>query len=207
MTLVSAGKMQSDCDDMRFGDTSGNILDYWLESGCNTGSTVAWVEIPSLASGTSYIYMYYDNGSATAASNGAATFRLFDNFDDGNLTGWSTGQDNSSESTSVVVNTENVSACYSIRLYTYSSCYSSPYNGIIAWAQMAINPPSGTYVADAANQGSGSQHGPNNVNKQHLGWRNYCLKQPSLHLQQRKVNYGKKCHNFQIQLKLSPAFI
>lgn len=67
-TLISAGKMQSDCDDIRFTDTDGTTLvNYWIESGCNTSSTQIWVRIPDIAASTSETYyMYYGNSSATA---------------------------------------------------------------------------------------------------------------------------------------------
>jgi hypothetical protein len=82
VALISAGKMQSDCDDIRFTDTDGvTNLNYWLESGCNTTSTKIWVKVPSIpASSTKTIYVYYGNPSATSASNGSATFIFFDDF-------------------------------------------------------------------------------------------------------------------------------
>ncbi len=74
---IAAGKMQSDCDDVRFYD-SDNItpLNYWLESNCNstTTGTVFWVKIPSIPNGSKTIYMYYGNPGASAGSNGPNTF-------------------------------------------------------------------------------------------------------------------------------------
>ena len=69
-TLISQGKMRSDCGDIRFTDTDGNtLLNYWLESGCNTNNTRLWVKVPSIpASSTKTIYVYYGNSSATSAS-------------------------------------------------------------------------------------------------------------------------------------------
>jgi len=88
-SLISAGKMQSDCDDVRFTDSDKTTLvDFWLESGCNTSSTKFWVEVPSIPNGSKTIYLYYGNDSASSASNGGNTFLAFDDFDDGNLTGW-----------------------------------------------------------------------------------------------------------------------
>lgn len=64
-TLVSAGKLQSDCDDLRFVDSNdSSSLTYWVEGGCNTAYTQVWVQIPSLTSGGKTIYMYYGNSSA-----------------------------------------------------------------------------------------------------------------------------------------------
>jgi hypothetical protein len=43
-TLISQGKMRSDCDDIRVVDGAGNQLSYWIEPGtCNTRNTKIWV--------------------------------------------------------------------------------------------------------------------------------------------------------------------
>ncbi|MFA5169482.1 MAG: DUF2341 domain-containing protein [Candidatus Paceibacterota bacterium] len=88
-SLVSAGKLQSDCDDISFTDNSTsynsgdwtNKYPYWIESGCNTPTTKIWVKVDSIAA-LSYksIYMYYGNLSATIASSGTNTFVFFDDF-------------------------------------------------------------------------------------------------------------------------------
>ncbi|MFH8038547.1 MAG: DUF2341 domain-containing protein [Candidatus Aenigmatarchaeota archaeon] len=77
--LISQNKMRSDCGDIRFTDSDGTtLLNYWLESGCNSTSTKLWVKVPSIpASSTKTIYVYYGNPSATSTSNGAATFLVF----------------------------------------------------------------------------------------------------------------------------------
>jgi hypothetical protein len=75
-SLITAGKMRSDCGDIRFTDSDGTtLLNYWLESGCNTASTRIWVKVPSIpASSTKTIYVYYGNPSATSASSVQNTF-------------------------------------------------------------------------------------------------------------------------------------
>jgi len=79
-TLISAGKMRSDCGDIRFYDQANN-LSYWIESGINTSSTKIWVKVPSIpASSTKVIQMYYGNPNLTSASSGDDTFLLFDDF-------------------------------------------------------------------------------------------------------------------------------
>lgn len=68
-TLVSQGKLQSDCDDLRFRDSGSNRLDYWLESGCNSSTTSVWVRLPTLnGSGNTLIDMYYGTPGASAGS-------------------------------------------------------------------------------------------------------------------------------------------
>ncbi len=67
-TLVTAGKLQSDCDDLRFVDSDDSTyLSYWIEGGCNTSTTQVWIQIPSLPNGGKTIYMYYGNTSAVNA--------------------------------------------------------------------------------------------------------------------------------------------
>ncbi|MDO8265202.1 MAG: DUF2341 domain-containing protein [Candidatus Parcubacteria bacterium] len=90
-SLVSAGKMKSDCGDVRFTDSDGSTqLNYWIESGCNSADTKVWVKVPSVPVGSKIIYLYYGNPAASSASNGTATFVFFDNFD--NLNNWSSFQ-------------------------------------------------------------------------------------------------------------------
>ncbi|MGC9149598.1 MAG: DUF2341 domain-containing protein [Candidatus Micrarchaeia archaeon] len=75
-SLISAGKLRSDCGDIRFTDSDAQtLLSYWIGSGCNTASTQIWVKVPSIpASSTKTIYVYYGNPSATSASNAAQVF-------------------------------------------------------------------------------------------------------------------------------------
>lgn len=65
-SLVTTGKIQNDCDDLRFTDSDETTsLTYWVEGGCNSTNTQIWVRIPSLTAGGKTIYMYYGNPSAT----------------------------------------------------------------------------------------------------------------------------------------------
>lgn len=74
--LVSAGKLRSDCGDLRATDADKTTsLPLWLESGCNTATTRVWVKVPALASSASRtIFLYYGNPTATSASNFSTTF-------------------------------------------------------------------------------------------------------------------------------------
>ncbi len=90
-TLISQGKMRSDCGDIRFTDSNGTtLLNYWIESGCNTTQTKVWIKVPSIpASSNKTIYVYYGNSNATSASNGDATFIFFDDFSIFDTNKWS----------------------------------------------------------------------------------------------------------------------
>jgi len=74
---------QTNGEDIRFTDVSGNLLDYWIEEwdAVNERAKV-WVKVPSIpASSSVEIYMYYGNNEITSASNGEATFEFFHNLD------------------------------------------------------------------------------------------------------------------------------
>ncbi len=81
LSLISAGKMRSDCGDIRITDSDGiSLLNYWLESGCNSASTKLWVKVPAVPSGNKIAYVYYGNSEATSTSNGDNVFNFFDDF-------------------------------------------------------------------------------------------------------------------------------
>ncbi|HPP18631.1 MAG TPA: DUF2341 domain-containing protein [Candidatus Dojkabacteria bacterium] len=64
-SLIDAGKLQNDCDDLRFVDSDDStLLPYWIEGGCNSSQTQVWVRIPNLPESGKTIYMYYGNESA-----------------------------------------------------------------------------------------------------------------------------------------------
>lgn len=68
--LITAGKMRSDCGDIRFVDTTGKSLAYWNEF-CRTGpnqNSSVWVTIPTLTTTPPPIYLYYGNAGASSQS-------------------------------------------------------------------------------------------------------------------------------------------
>jgi len=71
--------VNSDFSDIRFFSPTLENLPYWIESSSSSSATI-WVKFPSIPSGTSTWYLYYGNASATAVSNGDATFIFFDDF-------------------------------------------------------------------------------------------------------------------------------
>jgi hypothetical protein len=81
-TLISSGKMASDCANLRVKDAGNIDLPYWIESGCNTNTTVIWTKIPSIAAnGSVNINIFYGQTGLSSASNGNNVFDLFDDFD------------------------------------------------------------------------------------------------------------------------------
>ena len=104
-TLITAGKMQADCDDIRVVNTDQNAeLDFWINpETINTTTTEIWAKVAIPSSGTT-LYVYYGNSSATSASSGADTFEFFDDFESyttGALSGQG-GWENTKGSTIVV---------------------------------------------------------------------------------------------------------
>ena len=77
-TVYIGDKCLADYGDIRFINSAGTELDYWMET--NAGSYADfWVEIDSIETSTN-IYIYYGNSSATTTSNGDTTFLFFDDF-------------------------------------------------------------------------------------------------------------------------------
>lgn len=83
------GHCGTDFADLRFTTADGQtLLDYWIES--ITGITpnqlaVVWIEFDSIGTEDTTFYMYYGKADATAVSDGANTFLLFDHFNDGSI--------------------------------------------------------------------------------------------------------------------------
>lgn len=57
-------RFQSDCGDLRFTKQNGELLPYYIASGCGTADTVVHVNFDSFPAGAQIIYLYYGNPSA-----------------------------------------------------------------------------------------------------------------------------------------------
>ncbi len=74
-------KCQPDFDDIRFSDSAGFLLDYWMEELNEGDSAVFWVKIgQNLSTSDAMIYVYYGNDEAQSASDGKSTFIEFEDF-------------------------------------------------------------------------------------------------------------------------------
>ncbi|MDP4009584.1 MAG: DUF2341 domain-containing protein [Candidatus Shapirobacteria bacterium] len=67
-TLISTGKMQSDCDDIRVTSQSGKLLDHWVIN-CNSSSSSVYVKMEDLPSSGSNVFVYYGNPSVSNIEN------------------------------------------------------------------------------------------------------------------------------------------
>ncbi|RLI58598.1 MAG: hypothetical protein DRO67_10580, partial [Candidatus Asgardarchaeum californiense] len=168
-TLISDGKMRSDCGDIRFVDSDDSTkLSYWIESGCNTSSTKIWVKVPSIpASSTKTIYMYYGNPNAESESNGDATFEFFDDFEDDSPY-------TSTNSSLIYVDTANsrlVAKLYrnSDNTYIYRSLPSAISGDFVMVARMQFASHSGTWTYSGGFGFSDSANGLRHVNGNFYG--------------------------------------
>ncbi|MEO8581626.1 MAG: LamG domain-containing protein [Patescibacteria group bacterium] len=63
--MIAAGIMQSDCDDTRFTDINGKLLNFDLTGTCNNAATTYEIIFPNIINGTNVGYIYYGNPLAT----------------------------------------------------------------------------------------------------------------------------------------------
>lgn len=77
-TLITAGKLQNNCQDLRFTSNQGKSLSYYIDSGCNTTTTKVWVMTDVIPANTTFynLFMYYGNQSALAGTD-STKFTLF----------------------------------------------------------------------------------------------------------------------------------
>lgn len=67
-TLITASKLQGDCDDSRFTDAGGNNLRYYIDNtvgACNSASTDYYILMPVIYAGENIVYHYYGAPIAT----------------------------------------------------------------------------------------------------------------------------------------------
>ncbi|MBU0847197.1 DUF2341 domain-containing protein, partial [Patescibacteria group bacterium] len=85
--------MSSDFSDLRFTNSSGTDLDYWLETHTASTNATVWIEVDSIpAQKNTILFMWYNSCTGGNASNGDDTFSFFDDFEDGTIsaTKWPT---------------------------------------------------------------------------------------------------------------------
>ena len=76
---ITAGKIQSSLNDLRFTDVNGNLLPYWIEDS-TAASVDVWAKLPTIPTSGATVYMYYGNATAGAVSDGNQVFQFFDDF-------------------------------------------------------------------------------------------------------------------------------
>jgi hypothetical protein len=76
-TKIDYSKVQNAGQDLRFVDATGGAkLNHEVQTWDETGESLVWVRVPQIDAGsnTDYIYMYYNNASASAGMNRAETW-------------------------------------------------------------------------------------------------------------------------------------
>ena len=70
-TLISQGKMNNSCKDLRVVNTSEDVmLSYEIENNtCNTTNTIVWFKYPSLNPGNTTIYVYFGSNTTADSQN------------------------------------------------------------------------------------------------------------------------------------------
>lgn len=68
---IDYAKTQNSGQDIRFVDAEGTVLKYEIEKWDEAGTSEVWVKVPQIhaATNTNYVYMYYDNASASDAQD------------------------------------------------------------------------------------------------------------------------------------------
>ncbi len=94
LNISYESEMQADFDDIRFTNSTGVEIAYWIESKVNSTYANAWVNLSDAIThpGSDTIYIYYGNAVVSTESKGADTFI---SFFDGDSTGWTEVDPNS----------------------------------------------------------------------------------------------------------------
>ena len=156
--------MRADFGDLRFTEADGvTLIPMWLEEKTDGVSATVWVKFPTTpANGAkmSY-YMHYGNPSASSASNGIATFAFFDDFEDGNIDGWTPACEAGCGSCLAYAadTTYSVSGLYSLYLYGKATCKLAPYCGVVVTVSRTLALADGSYKLEFYERGWGGQYG------------------------------------------------
>ncbi len=71
-SLVSEGKLQADCDDIRVTDVNGKILPHWVAN-CGTSSSLVWTRMPQVPVSGATAYIYYGNATVESGKTPIGT--------------------------------------------------------------------------------------------------------------------------------------
>ncbi len=83
-------KCRRDFGDIRFTDSKGDTLDYWIQQKTDGVRALSWVEINYIPVSPNYttIYIYYGNPNATTTSNKDWVHSFATDFEDATKQGW-----------------------------------------------------------------------------------------------------------------------
>jgi len=122
-TLITAGKMKSDCADIRVYDsTNTQPQSFWVEN-CNNANTRIWLKQSFSASEVKVFYTYYGNPQAINVQvEGDNIFKFFDDFSGGiDSTVWTTsGTVTESDGVVTVNRSGSTSSIYTNSAFSFS---------------------------------------------------------------------------------------
>jgi hypothetical protein len=97
-------------------------LDFWIERFYFGGqSAFIWAEVPSIpAAGVKTIYMYFCDVTASSNSSGQNTFIFFDNFEDNDVSDWTTYQSGNVTAANDPGAPTGITSNYSLEKISYS---------------------------------------------------------------------------------------
>lgn len=158
-TPINASKMQTDGDDIRFTTSDGDteISNYWIETGLGTTSTIIWVKVPSIPAGSSIIYIYYGNSSATSISSGDNTFIFFDSFETYPFAKWTV-----TTGTATQVSTQKTDGSYSM-LLNFATVYATFTNQAMLAVEYDARPAYTNQQWNIQGEDSAANQGPSVV--------------------------------------------
>lgn len=132
---------REDYGDLRFTDTSDNLLPYWIEPGYTSSSAIVWVKCTLTGTAYTNIVLQYGKSDATTVSNGSDTFPFFDDFSGGSVDSskWTI--------TGSPVITDGILRCTSGQDILGKTSFST---GYILNARAALFDPVGSSVSDFA---------------------------------------------------------
>ena len=93
VTLVTSdtSKFQADCGDLRFTKQNGQLLPYYIVSGCGAASTSVHVQLDTFPAGAQTFYAYYGNPSADNGFSSADFLMAASSYTVGGVGGEETG--------------------------------------------------------------------------------------------------------------------
>lgn len=115
LTIAYESEMQADFDDIRFYETDGSSIYYWLESKTDSITADVWIKTDVPASGGKDIWIYYGNSTLSDGSDGSNVFTEFWDFEDNTLQGFS------AQVSTAVTSTRSKRGTYSVDLFDNSS--------------------------------------------------------------------------------------
>ena len=147
---------QSGAQDIRFTDSDQvTVIDHWVEKWDYAGqSATIWVEIPSVpANGSTVIYLYVGNATASSTNDGVATFDFFDDFNPDVLGSWQrVVVDNALDgSHNILVEDVNTDGKLDIVADAYRA-------QVIVWYEQPADPVNGTWTKRTIDSNIGNVH-------------------------------------------------